>query len=145
MQLIGFGKILVRIVAVVLVVLICAFGFVFAEQRRTDAELGRVLSAYLSDGILHGAHDRGSGKGILVVLQREAQQPGRWRWGWLYPFDKRLTFDESMLLTRCSFSLSNALPGALRLNLQLPAGVKTAVADRDDLEQTSLQANSKLV
>jgi hypothetical protein len=137
MKLVGFGKIFVRIVTAVLAVLICAFALVFAEQRRTDAELDTILSEYLSDGILHDAHDWSSGKGILVVLQRDAQQPGLWKWRWLYPFDKRLTFHQSTFLTRCSFSLSNALPGALRLNLQLPAGVKAAVADRHDLEERS--------
>ena len=112
--------------------------FVFAEQRRTEAELDAVLSAYLSDGILHDAHDWGSGRGMLVVLQREAQPPGMWRWRWLYPFDKRLKFTESSFVTRSSFTLSNALPTHLRVALHLPTGVNAVLVSRGDLEQAEL-------
>jgi hypothetical protein len=117
------------------VFLVCAFGLMFAEQRRTDTELDAVLSAYLAEGIVHDTHDWIPGRGLLVVLQREAQQPGGWRWRWLYPFDKRLRFTESSLATRCSFTLSNVLPTPLRVALRLPIGVSTIVVSRSQLEQ----------
>ena len=130
-------RFVVRGVVAVLAVLTCAVGLVFAEHRRTDADLDAILSAYLSDGILHDIHDWGSGQGILVVLQVESQQPGFWRWPWLYPFDRRLKFAESSFATRCSFVFSNVLPSNLQFALHLPPGVKTDTASRSDLERTS--------
>ncbi len=132
----GFRRLAVRVAVGIFAVLLCVFGLVFAEQRRTEAELDAVLSAYLSDGILHDADDWGSGRGILVVLQREAQRPGMWRWRWLYPFDKRLKFTDSSFVTRSSFTLSNALPSQLRVVLHLPTGVNAILVSRSDVEQT---------
>jgi hypothetical protein len=131
----GFRRSAIRGTIGIFSLLICIFVLVVAEQRRTDTELDAVLSAYLSDGILHDAHDWGSGRGILVVLQREAQQPGMWRWRWLYPFDKRLKFTESSLVTRSSFTLSNVLPTHLRVGLHLPNGATAVMVRRSELDQ----------
>lgn len=118
-----------------LALLTCVLALALADQKRTEADLNAVVSAYLSDGILHDVHDWGSGQSILIVLQREAQQPGMWRMRWLYPFDKRYKFSTSSFVTRSSFTLSNALPNQFHLSLRLPAGVNTVEVDRSDLEQ----------
>jgi hypothetical protein len=69
------------------------------------------------------------------VLQSEAQQPGVWRSRWLYPFDSRFRFPEASLVTRSSFTLSNAFPGRLLMALHLPAGVTTTVVSRAELKR----------
>ena len=53
----------------------------------------------------------------------------------MYPFDKRLKFTESSVVTRSSFTLSNAFPSRLRIALRLPAVVTTIVVSREDLEK----------
>ena len=40
------------------------------EQRRTRAEMGAILSAYLSDEVLHNVHDWGSARALKVRLPR---------------------------------------------------------------------------
>jgi hypothetical protein len=132
----------IRSLISVLTFLTAALFFVQVEQKRTEAELDNVLSAYLSDGILHDAHDWGSGRDILVVWQREAQGPGMWRIRWFYPFDKRLKFSEASVLTSGSFTLSNAIPHKHHLMLSLPAGVKAVAASRDGLEGSAASAGA---
>jgi hypothetical protein len=59
--------------ATVVIVLLASVAVLFVvEQRRTQAEVGAVLSAYLSDEVLHNAHDWGSARSIQIILQREA-------------------------------------------------------------------------
>lgn len=123
--------------AITLAILIGALTLVCAEQWRTDRELSSALSAYLSDGILHDAHDWGSGQHVLVVLQTEPQQPGSWKWRWLHLLDGRIKSADSSFATRCSFALSNALPRDLHLRLRLPAGIHLANARRRELEKTN--------
>jgi len=107
------------------------------EQRRTGAELNAVLSAYLSDGILGDVHDWGTGHNILVVVQREAQHPGMWRLRWLYPLDNRLKFHASSMVTRVSFTLTNALPSELRPILHLPGEARAIAVIRSELERAT--------
>jgi len=119
-----------------LAALVFTMALVLCEQKRADTTMDDVLSAYLSDGILHDAHDWGTERGILIVLQREAQPPGMWRTRLLYPFDSRLRFPESSFLTRSSFTLANAIPSKLIATLHLPNGVNVVKVDRHDLQQS---------
>jgi len=121
---------------VLVVVLTGIFALFILEQRRTQTEMGAALSAYLSDEVLNNAHDWGSGRGILVVLQREAQRPGTWRWRWGLLFDQRLRFPRTSFMTRTSFVLSNALDSDIRAELHLPGGVASVVVSRRELEQS---------
>src|SRR6476660_6517230 len=107
------------------------------EQRRSEAVLETALSGYLSDSVVRDAHDWGTGRRVLIVLQREAQEPGMWRLRWLYPFDKRLRFAPSSLMTRCSFVLSNLFPGEHKLLLQLPRGVSFVSVNRTLLDKAA--------
>jgi len=134
MQTSRFIKIVVR-VATVVIVLLASFIVVFMlEQRRTQAELGAVLSAYLSDEVLHNAHDWGSGRGIQIILQREAQQPGTWRRRWGLLFDRRMRFPQTSFVTRTSFVVNNAVSSDIRAELHLPKGVGSVVVSRSELE-----------
>jgi hypothetical protein len=134
MQRSRFIKIAFRAATVLVVVLTVIFALFILEQRRTQTEMGAVLSAYLSDEVLNNAHDWGSGRGILIVLQREAQRPGTWRWGLL--FDQRLRFPQTSFMTRTSFVVSNALVTDIQAELHLPGGVDSVVVSRRDLEQS---------
>jgi hypothetical protein len=117
-------------------VLACAWVLAISEEKRTELELNGVLSAYLSDGILRDAHDWGSGKGILIVLQRETER--RVAWGSLLRHNNPFVFTESSWLTRSSFILSNALPTHLEAVLRLPAGVSAVSVGRSELQHAEL-------
>jgi len=131
-----FIKITFRAATAFVVVVAGIFALFIVEQRRTQTEIGAVLSAYLSDEVLNNAHDWGSGRGILIVLLREAQRPASWgrRWGLL--FDQHLRFPHSSLTTRTSFVLSNVLATDIHAELRLPGGLDSVVVSRHDLEQS---------
>ena len=63
-----YPKIAIRSVTAVVALLAGIAVLLFVEQRRTQAEFGAVLSAYLSDEVLHDPHDWGSGRGIQIIL-----------------------------------------------------------------------------
>jgi len=131
-----YAKITLRS-ATVAIVLLAGIAVLFVvEQRRTQAELGAVLSAYLSDEVLHNAHDWGSGRDIQIILQREAQQPGTWRWRWSLLFDRRVRFPQASFLTRTSFVVSNAVASDIRAELHLPRGVDSVIVSHRELEQS---------
>jgi hypothetical protein len=127
-------KLGIRVTVGIAAILLLGVALAVVDRRRTEPELEAALSAYLSDGILHDAHDWGSGRGILIVLQREAQRPGNLRFRWLFPFDKRYRFGGTFFTTRCSFVLSNAFGSDHRLALHLPSGVTFVSASRSELE-----------
>jgi len=129
-------KITFRAATVLVVVVASIFALFIVEQRRTQSEMGAVLSAYLADEVLNNAHDWGSGRGILIVLQREAQRPEAWRRRWGLLFDQRLRFPQSSLTTRTSFVLSNVLATDIHAELRLPGRVDSVVVSRRDLEQS---------
>ncbi|MCU1272339.1 MAG: hypothetical protein JWN74_3633 [Acidobacteriaceae bacterium] len=123
--------------ATVVVALLAGIAVLFIlEQRRTQGEVGVVLSAYLSDEVLNNAHDWGAGRGIQIILQREAQQPGTWRWRWSLLFDRRLRFPQASFVTRTSFVVSNAFISDIRAELHLPRGVDSVVVSRSELKQS---------
>jgi len=132
----GYTKAAVRASTVVVALLVVIAAVSIIERQRTQAELGAVLSAYLSDEVLHDAHDWGSGRGIQVILQREAQQPGTWRWRWSLLFDRRLHFPQASFVTRTSFVVSNAVASDIRAELRLPNGVEAVVLSRNELERS---------
>jgi hypothetical protein len=106
------------------------------EQRRTQAEMGAVMSAYLSDEVLHNAHDWGSGRGTQIILQREAQQPGTWRGRWILLFDQDLRFPQTSFVTRTSFVVNNVFASNIRAELRLPNGVDSVVVSRSELQRS---------
>ncbi|HLM83365.1 MAG TPA: hypothetical protein VK302_22385 [Terriglobales bacterium] len=132
----SYTKIAFRSTTVVIVLLACISALFFVDQRRTHAEVGAVLSAYLSDEVLHNAHDWGSGRGIQIILQHEAQQPGTWRWRWTLLFDRRVRFPQASFVTRTNFVVNNALASDIRAELHLPRGVDLVVLSRRELEQS---------
>src|SRR5947209_6539804 len=124
-------KVLLRIACVTFVIATGSLVLVFAEQRRTEGELANVLSAYLSEGILHDAHDWGPGQRILLVIQSEPEQLGKMRLGLSAPFVGRLNFQNSSPITRISFLLTNAMSRRLRIEPHLPTQVRFIIVNRD--------------
>ena len=123
------------ILAIAIVVAVLALLFA-VEQTRTQVEMGVVLSAYLSDEVLHNAHDWGSGRGVQMVMQREAQSPGNWRWRWAMLLDKRSWFPESSRTSRFSFFLTNLFVTDVQAELHLPSDVTPVFVSRKELERT---------
>jgi hypothetical protein len=129
-------KIAVR-AAVGVGVLLAVFALLFVlEQRRTQAETGAILSAYLSDEVLYNAHDWGSGRGIQMIMQREAQSPGHLRWRWTLLLDRRSWFPDSSRASRISFFLTNFIPTDVHTELHLPRGVQSIFVSQRELERT---------
>lgn len=123
------------------IVLWCVIASVFlltaafmVERRRAQAEFGAVLSAYLSDEIVHDFHDCGSGRGITVVLQREAQLPATWRFRQFFLFDQQAHFPDASFVTRASFVINNTLPSPIHIQLHLPPSVNVVVASSRELQ-----------
>src|SRR5437588_8368854 len=128
-------KIGLRAGIVILLAVIVIWAVTWIELNRTEEAQNAVLSAYLTDRILHDGHDWGSGRDILVVIQRESQRPGIWRQLW--PFrDKRMNFAESSIATRVSFALANGFRTNLNPALRLPRGVSYVIAGRKELEDS---------
>jgi hypothetical protein len=129
-----YGRLVVRgtLLVVVLLTLIALLSIL--EQRRTDREMGAILSALFSD---QGVQDRSAGPEIQIVFLREAQNAWAgtdFRRGLL--FDRGSSFSESSSpLTRASFILSNVFPRNIRANLQLPSGARAFFISRRELEE----------
>ena len=97
--------------------------------------MGAVLSAYLSDEVLHDAHDWGSGRRVQMVIQRETQEPGNWKWRWIMLLDKRSWFPHSSRTSRLSFFVTNLFVTDLHAELHLPSGITPVFVSRKELEQ----------
>jgi hypothetical protein len=129
-----YTKLAVRAATVTVALLVGIVAVFILEQRRGQAELGEVLSAYLSDEVLHNAQDWGSGHGIQIIVQREAQRPGTWRARWSMLFDQQLRFPQAALSTQISFVVRNAVSTDIRAELHLPRGVDSVFVSRSELE-----------
>jgi len=130
-----FKKLAFRLIVTV-AVLVASIASVFVlEQRRTQAELGAVLSAYLSNEVLHDAHDWGSGRGISIVILREAQQPAAWKSRWPFLSTPQQRFTQASFITRSSFILSNAFSTDIRAELHLPSEVDAVFVRHSELER----------
>lgn len=129
-----YGRLVVRgtLLVVVLLVLIAALSVL--EQRRSDREVGPILSALFSD---QDVQDHGAGSEIQILFLREAQNAWAgtdFRRGLL--FDRRSSFSESSSpLTRTSFVLSNVFPGDIRANLQPPSGARVFFISLRELKE----------
>jgi hypothetical protein len=131
-----YTKLAIRVAVAFVSLLVSIFAIFILEQRRTQEELGAVLSAYVSDQVLNNSRDWDSGRGIQIILQREAQRPGmlRGRWGLL--FERGPQFPQASLVTRISFALSNAVSTDIRAELHLPGSVEFFIVSHTEQEQS---------
>ncbi len=105
------------------------------EQRRTQAEMGAILSALLSDQELHNVQDWGAGREIQIILQRESASPSaNWIGGGLL-FGRGAWFAQSSRTSRASFLLGNVFSTDTQTELHLPSGVKSVFISRREFER----------
>jgi len=99
--------------------------------------MGAILSALLSDEVLHDVHDWGAGRQIQIIFQRDSKNP--WEksesQGSLL-FDRRCLFAQSARTTRASFYVSNVFSTDIQTELPLPRGVQSFFLSRQELERT---------
>lgn len=139
MQQSRFTKIAVRATAALAALLLGMAALSVLERRRTQAELGAVLSAFFSDAVLRDIHESGSGRGIQVIVLREGPRSAFWRARWLnLLLDRQTLFAQASPVTRSSFFLSNAITTDTPAELHLPKGVDFVVLSRGELERGQL-------
>lgn len=113
---------------VVALMLACITVLFLLEQRRTQGEMGAILSAFFSDQVLRDLQDEGTGVGreIQIVVVRESQNP--WDSEILRRsllFDRRFLFSQSSRTTQVSFFFSNLLSTNIQTELRLPSGAQS--------------------
>src|SRR3989440_1507132 len=124
MQQSRFTKIAVRATAALAALLLGMAALSVFERRRTQAELGAVLSAFFSDAVLRDTHESGSGRGIQVIVLPEGPQSTSWRArGLNFLVDRQTLFAQASRVTRSSFFLSNAVTTDTIIELHLPKAV----------------------
>jgi len=99
--------------------------------------MGAILSALLSDEVLHDVQDWGAGREIQIVFQREAKNP--WKSSELQRsllFDQQSFFAQSSRTSRASFFVSNVFSTDIQTELHLPRGVQSFFVSRKELERT---------
>lgn len=122
-----FGRFLVRVTMVVALLLACITVLFLLEQRRTQGEMGAILSAFFSDHVLRNIQDQvaGAGREIQIVVVRESQNP--WDSEILRRsllFDRQSSFSQSSFTTQVSFFLSNLLSTNIQTELHLPSSAQ---------------------
>ena len=122
------GRFLVRVTMVVALLLACIIVLFLLEQRRTQGEMGAILSAFFSDQVLRNIQDQGAGAGreIQIVVVRESQNP--WDSEILRRsllFDRQSSFPQSSRTTQAGFFLGNLLSTNIQTELHLPSGAQS--------------------
>jgi len=113
---------------VVALLLACIIVLFLLEQRRTQGEMGAILSAFFSDQVLRNIQDQGAGAGreIQIVVVRESQNP--WDSEILRRsllFDRQSSFPQSSRTTQAGFFLGNLLSTNIQTELHLPSGAQS--------------------
>lgn len=115
-------------IAILLAVLAVSF---MVEQRRTQAEMGSILSDLFSQEL-----SQEQGRNIQIVLQRDAENPWKstaFRRSLL--LDPRSSFAKSSRTTRASFFLSNLFWTDIHAKLHLPGGAQAFFFSRREAER----------
>jgi hypothetical protein len=123
-----YGRFLVRVTMVVVLLLACITMLFLLEQRRTQGEMGAILSGFFSDRVLRNIQDQGAGAGreIQIVVVRESQNP--WDSEILRRrllFDRQSSFSQSSRTTQASFFLSNLHSTDIQTEIGLPSGAQS--------------------
>ncbi len=128
-----YGRLIIGVTLFVLALLASMIALTKFDQRRTDAEMGAVLSALFSN---HFLHDGDANREIQIILLREA--PNAWKrddFRGSLLFNRRLSFSQSSSSTRYSFILSNVLPTNIKAELVLPNRAQFFLISRKELEE----------
>jgi hypothetical protein len=137
MQRSWYRKLAIRASIVVAGLLVGVATLYTLELRRTQAELGAVLSDLFSERVLREPPNAGSG--LQIIILREAETPGMPPGGtrtrqsqW---FDEKLRFPQASLGSRISFLLANAFPTEIRADIRLPRGAQAFVLSSGELDR----------
>ena len=118
------------------------------DHRRTQKELGAVLSALFSEELHDDIEEWGAGRVIQIVVQRKpdcqicptggAVDTQSWftqslRSRRSLVFDQRSWFSQSSRITRASFFLNSVISTDIQTELHLPKGVLAAFVNPSDL------------
>jgi hypothetical protein len=117
------------------------------EQRRTQAEMGAILSAYFSQEVLQDMDKWAAGRTVTIVIVRNPHcricvEPaiGLESQSWFAPSLKSpgslvldAWFAQSSPITRASFFLNNVFSRELRTALRLPSGARAVFVNPSDL------------
>ncbi|HEX5423503.1 MAG TPA: hypothetical protein VFW94_08135, partial [Candidatus Acidoferrales bacterium] len=128
-----------------------------AEQRRTQAETGAVLSAFFSQGVLHDVDKWGAGRTVEIIIQRNPDcrlcsgNESAFGQDWLAPsLRSRVSslsepwFAQSSRLTRASFFVNSLFSTDISASLHLPSGTGVVFVDRNFGTKTSdLETDSR--
>jgi hypothetical protein len=123
-------------------------GLLFAaEQRRTQAETGAVLSALFSQEVLHDMDKWGGGRTVAIVVLRNpdcrmctGDGSGFDRQSWFAPSLRSrgsslsdAWFAQSSRITRASFFLNSVFSTDVSTDLHLPSGARAAFVNASEL------------
>jgi hypothetical protein len=107
------------------------------ESKRTQSEMGAILSALLLDQGLNNVQDWSAGRQIQITLQRESAGPlANWTGGGLL-FGQGVSFAQSARTSRASFLLSNVFSRDIQTELHLPSGVQSIFISRREFERNN--------
>lgn len=104
----------------------------WAEGLRSAGEEYAVYSAYLSDGLLHDAHDWGSSGPVQVVVKSTTSPGGNFRINALYVFDSRANFAQLDRSARASYLVRNLFPTQILAKFRLPRFATLLISSRSD-------------
>lgn len=133
-----YGRFVVRVTIVVVLLLACTAALCMLEQRRTQGEMGAILTGFFSDEVLRNVQDSGAERKIQIVLLLEpqnARQSNEYRRTLL--FDERSLFSQSSRTTRASFFVSNVFSTDIQTELHLPGGAQSFFISRREVQGTN--------
>ena len=133
-----YGRFLVRVAIVVALLLAFTAALCMVEQRRTQGEMGAILTGFFSDQVLRNVQDSGAGRKAQIVLllkPQDAWQSNQYRRTLL--FDGRSFFSQSSRTTRASFFVSNVFSTDLQTELHLPGGAQSFFIPRKEVQETN--------
>lgn len=154
-----FKRIVFYAAAVIGLLLVLVSLLFTAEQRRTQAETGAVLSAFFSQGVLHGIDKWGAGRTVDIIVQRNPDCrlcPGSgsgfdeqdWFARSLRSRVSSLSdswFAQSSRITRASFFVNSVFPTDISTGLRLPGGARAFFFNRSDLRDLGTKTSDSEV
>jgi hypothetical protein len=121
-----YGRLIVRVIVVFVVLLVCVTALSILDQRRTQGEMGELLAAFFSDRILVNVQDPGAVRKMQIVVVRESQDLWDRKTFPRRPLlDRESSFSQTSRTTRASFYLSNAFSTDIQTELHLPGGAQS--------------------
>lgn len=130
-----YTKIVVRTAAFLAALLLGIVALSVLDNRRTQGELGAVLSDFFSERLLRDIHDSRFEGRIQVIVLRGGPKDATYRDRWLnLAFDRKPPFPQASPVTRSSFFLSNAVTTEMRTELPPRTGLDFVVVSRSELQ-----------